>query len=249
MTDKLPTKLKTEPLIDALFELRFTSAIPASSVFPGFLFSKLPGDKTIERLPTEQLPKALLESDPNLRFAPLVRLHWDKFQISIGDRSLAVSCKMPYPSWGAFKPAILTVVDQLKEIGTIQAVHRFSMKYIDLIPASNLADQVSAINGTVVLGNHELKQEIFSLRVEIPKDGLLHVVQITSSAVATLQDGSSREGIIVDIDSIRDLGNLDFGTWLAQLSDQLESMHLANKAMFFECLRPETIVSLEPVYE
>ncbi|EPZ13963.1 hypothetical protein M622_19350 [Thauera terpenica 58Eu] len=249
MTDKLPTKLKKEPLIDALFEMRFTSVIPASSVFPGVLFSKLPHDKTIERLPTEQLPKALLESEPNLRFAPLVRLHWDKFLISIGDRSLAVSCKMPYPGWGTFKPAILNVVEQLREIGIIQAVHRFSMKYIDLIPASSPSDQVMAINGTVVLGNHKLKQEIFSLRVEIPKEGLLHAVQITSSATATLQDGSSREGIIVDIDSISDLGSLDFGNWLERLPDQLELMHLANKAMFFECLRPETIVSLEPIYE
>lgn len=84
------------------------------------------------------------------------------------------------------------------------------MKYIDLIPASSPSDQVMAINGTVVLGNHKLKQEIFSLRVEIPKEGLLHAVQITSSATATLQDGSSREGIIVDIDSISDLGSLDF---------------------------------------
>ena len=123
------------------------------------------------------------------------------------------------------------------------------MKYIDLIPTSNLADQVSAINGTVVLGSHTLTQEIFSLRMEIPKEGMLHAVQITSSAIATLQDGSSREGVIVDIDTISDLENQDFAYWLERLSDQLELMHAANKAMFFECLRPETIASLEPVYE
>lgn len=249
MTEKLPIKLKKEPLIDALFEMRFTSATPASSIIPGVLFSRLPGAKTIEQLPTGQLPKPILDSDPNLRFAPLVRLNWDKFLISVGDRSLAVSCKMPYPGWGTFKPAILQVVGLLQEIGIIQAIHRFSMKYIDLIPAGSLMDQVLAINGTVVLGNHTLKQEIFSVRLEIPNDDMLHAVQIASSAVATLQDGSSREGVIVDIDTISDLKNPDFGYWLQQLSDKLESMHLANKAKFFECIRPETIASLEPVYE
>jgi uncharacterized protein (TIGR04255 family) len=249
MTEKLPTKLKKEPLIDALFEMRFTSTTSASSILPGVLFSKLPGEKKIERLPTEQIPRAILDSDPNLRFAPLLRLYLDKFVINIGDRSLAVGCKMPYPGWGTFKPVILDVVRQLKEIGIVQALHRFSMKYIDLIPASSRADQVSAINGTVVLGKHTLNQEIFSLRMEIPQEGMLHVVQITSGATATLQDGSTREGVIVDIDSITDLAEPDFAYWLGQLSDQLESMHSANKAMFFECLRPETIASLEPIYE
>ena len=103
MIETLPSKLKKEPIIDALFEMRFTSATSASSIVPGVLFSKLSGDKTIERLPTEQIPKQLLESEPNLRFAPLVRLHWDNFLISIGDRSLAVACKMPYPGWKTFR--------------------------------------------------------------------------------------------------------------------------------------------------
>jgi hypothetical protein len=38
MTNKLPTKLKKEPLVDAVFELRFYSSAPASSIFPGFFF-------------------------------------------------------------------------------------------------------------------------------------------------------------------------------------------------------------------
>ena len=249
MTEKLPTKLKKEPLIDALFEMRFTSATPASSILPGVLFSKLAANTTIEQLPAAQLPKALLDSEPNLRFAPLVRIHWDKFLVLISDRSLAVGCQMPYPGWGAFKPAILEVVKVLKDVGIVQAVHRFSMKYIDLIPAGSLAEQIASINGTVVLGNHTLKQEVFTLRMEIPKDGMLHAVQITSSAVATLQDGSNKEGVIVDIDTISELNNPDFGYWIGQLSGKLDSLHQANKAMFFECLRPEAIAALEPVYE
>ena len=249
MSERLPIKLKREPLIDALFEMRFTGATSASSILPGVLFSNLPGEKTIERLPTEQVPKPIRDSDPNLRFAPIVRLHWDKFSISVGDRSLGVGCKMPYPGWETFKPAILKVVNVLKEIGVVHLIHRFSMKYIDLIPANNLADQISAINGTVVLGKHMLTQENFSLRMEIPEERMLHVVHVTSSATATMQDQSTLEGIIVDIDTIASLENLDFAHWLELLSAELESMHSANKAMFFECLRPETIASLEPVYE
>ena len=229
--------------------MRFVSVTPASSIIPGVLFSKLTGRKTIEQLPATQLPKPIVDSDPNLRFAPLVRVDWSGFLISVGDRSLSVSCKMPYPGWGVFKPAILQVVGLLKDIEIIHTVNRFSMKYIDLIPAKNLVDQVKAIRGTVVLGNHTLEQEVFSVRIEMHDEGMLHAVQITSSAVATLRDGSTREGVIVDTDSIRDIGDQNFDAWLAQLSDGLESMHSANKAKFFECISAETLVSLEPVYE
>lgn len=249
MPDKLPTKLNKEPLIDALFEMRFNSAPSASSILPGLLFSKLEGERIIEDLPIAQIPKALRDADSNLRFAPLVRLNLEGFSINIGDRSLAIGCKMPYPGWSVFKPIILNTVKLLKDTGLVQEVHRFSMKYIDLIPAHGTAMQVSAINSSVVLGKHTLTQEVFSLRIEIPKEEILHAVQITSSATAILPDGSKREGLIVDIDSIWNLSNPDFSQWLEQLPDQLELIHTANKAMFFECLRPETIDALEPVYE
>lgn len=249
MIDKLPTKLRKEPLIDAVFEMRFSSTTPASSVLPGFLFGRCDGTKSIESLPASELPKPIRDNDPNLQFAPLTRLHWNRFVILVGDRSLAVGCKLPYPGWREFKPAILEVVRLVKEISIVQSVQRFSMKYIDLIPSEGIGEQISKINFSVVIGDHELKNEVFSLRVEVPRDGVLNAVQITSSAVVTLPDQSTREGVIVDIDTIANLDNQDFETWLGTLPERLDSMHAVNKSMFFECLRQEAINALEPIYE
>ena len=63
MTDALPIKLLKEPLIDAVFELRFMSSISASNVLPGYLFSKLDGKKTIERLPAADFPRPMRDMD------------------------------------------------------------------------------------------------------------------------------------------------------------------------------------------
>jgi len=249
MTDRLPTKLGKEPLIDALFEVRFSTPIPASNVLPGFLFSKLPNCGDIERLSAAELPKPMRDADPNLQFAPLLKLHWNKFFISIGDRSLVVSCKMPYPGWEEFKSAILQIVECVMDSGIIQTIHRFSMKYIDLVPASNTREEISLINTSVVIGGHTLKEESFSLRIEVPQDGFSHVVQVVSSATAKLADGSVKSGIIVDIDTITPVDNQEFKEWSSGLTDKLDLIHTANKKMFFECLRPETITSLEPEYE
>lgn len=249
MIDKLPIKLKKEPLIDAIFEIRFSSETSASSVLPGFLFSRCKGNKSIEQLSASQLPKPIRDSDPGLQFAPLVKLSWDRFVILIGDRSLAVGCTLPYPGWEEFKPAILEIVNLVREIDVIKTVQRFSMKYVDLIPSADIEDQISRINFSVMLGKHSLKKEVFSLRVEIPRDGILNAVQIQSSAIATLQDGSTREGVVVDIDTIASVDDLKFEAWLKGLPEQLESMHAMNKSMFFECLQQEAINALEPVYE
>lgn len=258
MTDQLPTKLKNEPLIDAIFELRFSSSDElrfsssdsASNILPGFLFGALEGEKKIERLPVAEMPKQLRDSDPNLQFAPQIRLLWTDYVISIGDHNLSIGCKYPYPGWDAFKKAILEIIDVLKGIQFIQTVNRFSMKYIDIIPAKDLQEQVSLINTSIVIGGHTLEKEHFALRIDIPEgETIIHIVNVTSSAVAKLQDGSTKNGIIVDIDTIAAVQNQEFGQWIGELPEKLDITHLANKKMFFKCLNPQTVDSLGPVYE
>lgn len=245
MTDNLPLRLQKEPLIDAVFEVRYSSAIPASNILPGVFFSKYPGKITIERLPTSELPQPLLQADPNLQFAPLIRLYWKNFVVLIGDRSLAVGCKLPYPGWANFKIAIIEIITLLRDTGIVETIQRFSMKYVDLIRSADISEQISMINASVVVGDHVLQKEAFSLRMEIPENGCINAVQIVSSAIAALPDGSTQEGVIIDIDTISSVENQSFD----QLLSQLDAMHATNKAMFFKCLRPETIETLGPVYE
>jgi uncharacterized protein (TIGR04255 family) len=244
----LPKKLKKEPLIDAVFEVRFTSAFPAGSVLPGLLFGKLEGDKKIEQL-LSQLPQVMRDADPNLRFAPLSRLDWKQFYINVGDRSVSVGFKYPYPGWNSFKPAIIEVMDVLKGANIIKSVERYSLKYIDLLPATDLGEQVSFINFDLTLAGHKLENETFQIRLEIPRDGFLHVVQVVSSATATLHTGESRQGLIVDVDTIANQKEVSFAELLSGFPDKLDAIHQANKGVFFDCLNPKTIRALEPEYD
>src|SRR4030067_624515 len=236
----LPKKLKKEPLIDAVFEVRFTSAFPAGSVLPGLLFGKLDGDKKIEQL-LSQIPQVMRDADPNLRFAPLSRLDWGQFYINVGDRIVAVGFKHPYPGWNSFKPAIIKVMDVLKEAKVIKSVERYSLKYIDLLPATGLREQVSFVNFDVTLAGHKLEDEAFQIRLEIPRDGFIHAVQVVSSATATLHTGETRQGLIVDVDTIANQQGEGFEDLLTGFSDKLDAIHHANKKVFFDCLKPQTI--------
>ena len=245
----LPKKLKKEPLIDAVFEVRFTSAFPAGGLLPGLLFGKLGGDRKLEQLPLSQLPQVMRDTDSNLRFTPLSRLDWEQFYINVGDRSVSVGFKHPYPGWDSFKPAIIEVMDILKDANVIKSVERYSLKYIDLLPATDLREQVSFVNFDVTLAGHKLENEAFQIRLEIPRDGFLHAVQVVSSATATLHTGESRQGLIVDVDTIANQQGISFEDLLSGFSDKLEVIHQANKKVFFDCLKPQTVTALEPEYD
>lgn len=246
---KRPTRLNDEPLIDAVFEVRFESHVPASSLLPGFFFASLDGEKAIERLPIAEVPSQFRDVDPSLRFAPVLRIVWDNFFILIGDRTLALACKLPYPGWKKFKPAIEKVVQLLSGAGIVQTVSRASMKYIDIIQSKDLAEQASFIELDLTLAGHKLANEIFQVRMEIPKDGFTHAVQLASAATVQVMGNETREGLIIDIDTIKDVGSVPIGDFIATLDKFLEEIHTSNIDMFFGCLKDETITRLRPVYE
>lgn len=249
MTTALPKKLKNEPLLDAIFELRFQSLVPASVMLPGFLFHELAGDKKIESLPIAQIPKNVRDNDQNLRFQPLTRIDWGQFFLSISDFSIAVGCKYPYPGWAALKPAIANVVDVVSKSRLITAIERYSLKYIDLLPGDDPEAKVSMINLDVSIAGHKLVREPFQIRVEIPRNGFTNAVQVVSSARATLHTGVAKEGMIVDVDTWTTFKNMPMEALSHDFFSKLDEIHQTNKAVFFDCITRETLLSLEPVYE
>lgn len=249
MVDRLPTKLHKEPLIDAIFEIRFSSNMPASVALPGIFFEKLEGEKTIEPLPLAQIPKQMRDADPNLKFAAINRVTWSDFFVNIGDFSVSVSCKYPYPGWKNFRPAIIQVMDIISASNAVDKIDRYSLKYVDLFDGLSDEQRVANFNLKVSLAGHKLKQEPYQIRLEIPKDGLLHAVQLVSSAKALLHNGTSRDGLVVDVDTIAALGGVSMATLLKGFPKKLDTIHSKNKAMFFDCLTPKTVSSLEPTYE
>ncbi|WP_428356728.1 TIGR04255 family protein [Methyloprofundus sp.] len=241
---KLPHRLNKEPLLEALFEIRFTCNVPASTVLPGLLFSKLEGEKKIENLPTEKIPSEIRNTDPNLRFAPVSRLTWNQLHINIGDRNLSISCSSNYPGWKIFKGSILKIIKILQEIDIIQSIERHSIKYINLIPFDGSVPSTSLLNLDIEIAKHKILNEFFQFRVEINHDNFVNVVNIISSATVPSENTPSKKGIIVDIDTIATSKNS-----LNNLLDDLERIRQANKDMFFSCLTQATVDYLEPEYE
>ena len=254
MTSKrLPTKLSKEPLIDVVCAVTFTADVAASAMLPGLLLSRHPEKQpTFESLPPAQIPQMIRDQDPNLRNAPLMRvlLGDDRFPILIGDRALAVGCKMPYAGWADFKKMVISVFSVLEAATFIKKIQSYSLKYIDLFPEKeNSPSSLSRFNLKLEVAGRTVDNEVTQLRTELKEPPFLHVATILSPAIAQRFDGIKVNGSVVDVDTHRQQEFSVVKEFIDRLPDLLEEIHGANKSFFFDLLSDSGLQELGPVYE
>lgn len=248
---ELPSKLAKEPLVDVVFEMRFTASMPASVVLPGMLITQLGiegGDQSIERLPLHDLPAEVRKHNQGMRYQPVLRVHWGGYVLIIGDNSVGVASKIPYRGWTEFREKIIEVVGIVMQSRVASVVDRIALKYVDLIPGDTVKEQLERINLNIVVGDHRLERESFNVRVEVPKASARHIINIGAPATVR-NDKGERKGAIVDIDSLCPVKFEGWESFYRELPDMLNAVHAENKSTFFSCLTSETIEFLEPSYE
>lgn len=250
MNEKLPTKLGKEPLIDVVFEMRFQSNVSVMDVLPGLFYANCDGEKEFKRNNIAEIPKLVRDGDHNLRHAVLTRLVSGDYAYGVGDRVFNISCKLPYKGWEEFKAAITWSLDLINSSGVVQHMERFALKYVDLLEADNLQDQISLININLDLAGIQLKDQSFNIRVDLPEGNVVHIVSLVPQAEVLMKNQQfPKRGVVVDVDSLVHAGDWGADEWYDNLKNELDQVHLKNKRMFFKCLREDVVESLEPTYE
>lgn len=247
MKDKMiPKKLGKEPLIEAVCELRFKSDNNSTSdLLPGLIFQKL-GDRfpKVEKLPASNLPPVVFKNDPNLRYIPTIKLTGEPYSIMIGEHVFSLSCTRPYVGWDEFSSTIMELLAILKQTSLITHPERISLKYIDMLLASE-GLTLDALNLELQIGGNRITTAPVQLRTELNAEEFINIIQIGSPAQAALDAGQLFDGILIDIDTISRTMPSDF--WLDP-KDFLNRAHMVSKSMFFDLLKPETRNRLEPEY-
>jgi uncharacterized protein (TIGR04255 family) len=249
MAKPLPIKLGREPLLEAICQMNFVPGLELSGVLPGYLYAKLPGVKQVEMLPASQIPEQLRKADPALQLQPLCRVHWEDFFILIAAESVAVAAKLPYVGWSRFKEKIVLVFGVVLMSPFMQgtSVQRYSMKYINLLESSDLAEQHRMLDWSVQCGQLTLNDEITQLRFE--KRGEFTNVVAIATSVEVQVAASKKQGVLLDVDTISRDGPFEIEAFRNQLADRLEQLRQDNKRTVFDILTDTTIASLEPQYE
>jgi uncharacterized protein (TIGR04255 family) len=244
--NKIPVRLKKEPLLEAVWEIRFRMAKPSVlDLLPGLIYNAQSGKypRTV-RLPAADIPSTVVDIDASLRCLPKIRLEGDNYAVQISECAVSLSCPRPYSGWELFSKEIRVLAELLRGTTLIEQLERFSLKYVDLVEVKQPPD-LGCLNVEVRLGGYQIDTRPVHLRSEVREGGLIHIIQIVSPAHAILPSGEEPVGVLLDIDTICPLdGN---GSW-EMLESHLEEVHSASKRMFFGLLTVETLRELEPEY-
>ena len=238
VTDRLPTALRSEPIVDVVCEVRFeTDSTDAVSLLPGMLSSALGDFDRVERSPISDFPSELHLSE-ELKFQPHVRLFNGHRVVAIGPGVLAASTLPPYGGWRDFSDYALKVIRALEGRRFVGRMSRISLRYTDIL-AFEGAPRMEWLNAHLRIGN-ATTFSTFNVRAQREEAGITVIHQIAGPARTI--DG--RVGMVVDVDTIAPAPS-DF--W-ESLPAAFNELHAVNKRAFFELLTNETLDRLGPEY-
>lgn len=244
---QLPIRLQTQPIIDAICEVRFLSENDASLILPGLLLKKF-GHGKIEKLPASEVPEFVRQNDPKLRHQPLVRIVFNEYHLVVGSSNIAVACTLPYFGWANFKKIILDAIDVLKESDLISNIQRYSIKYTDLIELTKPSDALKYINFSVNIGDNSAADGPFKFGIQVQDGAIMHIIEVGIPAQVQIIDGRVLEGALISTDSLMQELNISLNDFSNNANQLLDELHLENKKKFFSCLTEEALDYLGAEY-
>jgi uncharacterized protein (TIGR04255 family) len=230
----LPTKLKKDSIIEAIFDVRFTC-----DDVPELVIGKLAGNPTwnafpAQQLPTANIPAAMRRMDANMQYLPVLeRRSTDNKQIiRIGDRAISFHRAKPYPDWPIFGPELHDMMKFLLDRAQLAnlGVARFGLRYVNAFTEKDHGVKAIAdLNLRISIGNKPLELPInLNFRRDYP-DNKQAVVRITSRELVQAADPPDLCAL-VDIDVATPSGFKSDGR---DAHDWIEAAHEVEKTEYF----------------
>lgn len=241
----IPAKLKNDAIVEALFEIRFSM-----STIPEVFFGRIADcsfwkDFKQESMPISQLPAALRQADPNLRYQPVFALidEKEKRAVRIGANVIVYSKGMPYVGWKAFKKELEEVIMRVFEKSNELHIERLGLRYLNALRSD--LHGIRSITDLDMKLKIDSKQIKGSMNVNVTTDGASDTACTVRIATTDIIQGNlpPSTSVYVDVDVFT--GKQGFETTDQDLVKQwIEKAHTKEKAQFFQLLTSETIESL-----
>ncbi len=232
----LPKVINPCPILDAAFEIRFTTKIHPSAIF-GMIYNVLQDDfPKVENLPILQLPEAVRASDPNFRFKPHFRISNEKFVTQIGPDVLTISSYPKYTGWNEFSQQIFSILDRIHKAEIINSVIRIGIRYINFFDNDIFND----IDLKICIGDNDIAYKNTIVRTEIEQDSFKSSLQVANNA-----NHNNKLGSIIDIDTFSESNLKDF---FANKESLISGGHTKEKELFYSLLKEDFLKTLNPTY-
>lgn len=232
-----PESISPCPIIDALIEIRFEAGINANAVF-GVVYNELKEKfEKVETLPILQLPEAVRTADPKLKHKAYYKISNPEFVVQIGPDVISISSYPEYVGWNRFSKTIIKILRKVEKTPAIKSVRRVGMRYINFFPD----DIFPFINLIITKKGEDMPLEKAVFKTEIKDGDFSSTLQVANQVSLNKNTGS-----IIDIDTFTSM-NLD--SFLENKEDIINQAHAIEKKLFFELLKEEFLLTLQPKYE
>lgn len=238
---RLPILISPCPIVECAIAINFGGTVVGDAVF-GIVYNAFKEMvKNLEKLPVLQIPEALRSADPNLMFQATYRLHCKDFVLQVGPRVFNISFVGEYPGWKSISQSAQGVFSKIKDLGLIQDISKFSIRYINLF---NNLDIFENLTLRIRKDNLPIKSKNTVLRFELTENRFMQVLHIADPSQVILH-GKIISGSIIDIDTVlQDNLNVFFD----EFPSILENAHNTEKLLFFGLLNPDFLQRFNPVY-
>ncbi len=239
---KLPEKISPCPIVESIVEMRFNTTLPLDAVF-GMVFTAV-RDRfpTVENLPILQLPEAIRDQDPNLRYKPHYRLKGDTFLLNVGPRVVSVINPGEYAGWEKFFTEIKEVVLRFEPLSIADRILRLGVRYVNFFEDIDIYDKIKL---RIDLDNEPFQSKQKTFRALMDKPPFTSSLQLVNNSQLSIE-GYMRNGSVLDSDNfIED----ECGIPMSKLQQLIDEGHSLEKRIFFELLEDDFLRSLKPIYK
>lgn len=241
---KTPTKLKKVTLVDVMTQFKFDNKQNIEDILVDVL-SKLKKDGfEYKKLPIMQLPESIRDSDDKFKFQPYYSFQKDKFEISVGPKTLSMSVKGYYSGWKEYKEFIAKYLEEFDDLFRKWELNHTSMRYIDFFQNTATIDKLNLstkLPSGLCNDKYNINRSFTDLELGC-SDNYKVNIKAGHAGIKREETDNVQQGVILHIDTSCDKTNL------SEVHEILEDLHKHCKEVFFSILSDELIDSLGPEY-
>lgn len=237
MNENIPIKITPDPIINAVIEIRFNTDIPENAVF-GAIYNKLSNNYPIYK--NLGIPFEISHIVPQLKHSAEAEISNEDYVIGIGSNVVLFKIQGDYKGWDVFYSIFKRDFEfLLQSENLIKDVERIGLRYINIFKNEN--DIFNSFDLDIKFGNKEnykVKNTSYTTTL-IDND-----ISLTLRIADQVKSSKAEEGLLLDIDAYK-TDELKKN----KIMETINSLHEAEKKLFFRLLKIDFLNKFNPVYE
>lgn len=241
---ELPVKIDPCPITEAILEIRFESDFPVDAIF-GIVYGSYAGDEIeIEKLPISQFPDEILLKEPDFIYKPHYHIKKQNFTFGVGPKMFSIVNVDKYSGWATFSERIYDTFYRMEQLKVVKKITRMALRYVNVFREIDIFERSTL---AMLLNNKPFVSDQLNIVAQVPGENCLNRLKMVNNAKITIRTKQDTfQGSLIDIDT----ESTNYPDTLSDdsIKENVESLHVEEKKLFFNLLEPDFLETMHPEY-